>query len=105
MTPALSQDAHEGRRWSQRFLRRRHRLHALTLRKDEAADEDDADAAVVVALTVGDAGLAEAMDEADGEGRSASWDESSKERLMPLIRAHGRSSREPGGRLLRSSSC
>jgi hypothetical protein len=39
---------------------------------------------------VGDAGLTEAVDDSEGEGRSASWDETSKERLMPLIRAHGR---------------
>jgi hypothetical protein len=82
-TRAFSQDAHEGRRWSQRFLRRRHLLHALTLRKDEAADAGAAGA-------VGDDGFTEAIDDSEGEGRSASWDESSRERLRPLIRAHGR---------------
>lgn len=43
-TPAFSQDWHLGRRWSQRFFRRRHRLQAETLRKDE--DEDEATVAV-----------------------------------------------------------
>lgn len=78
---ALSQDAHEGSRWSHLFLRSRQRLHALTLRNDEAAD--------AVVGTAGEDGFTDAIDDSDGEGRSASWDESSKERLMPLIRAHG----------------
>jgi hypothetical protein len=56
-------------------------LQALTLRNDEAAE---------AAGAVGDAGLTEGVDASEGEGRSASWDETSKERLMPLIRAHGR---------------
>ena len=87
MTLALSHDAHEGRRWSQRFLRSRHLLQALTLRNEEAADAGAAGA-------VGDEGFTEAIDDPDGEGRSASWEESSKERLRPLIRAHGRAPRE-----------
>jgi hypothetical protein len=85
LTLALSHEAHEGRRWSQRFLRSRQRLHALTLRNEEAADAVGA---------VGDVGFAEAMDDSEGDWRSASWEESSKERLMPLIRAHGRAPRD-----------
>lgn len=61
-------------------------MHALTLRNDDAAD---------AVGTVGEAGLTETMDESEGEGRSASWEESSKERLRPLIRAHGRKSEGP----------
>lgn len=81
MTPALSHAAHEGRRWSQRFLRMRQRLHALTLRKELEADEG---------AVVGDAGFTVDADESAGEGLSASRADSSKERLMPVIRAHGR---------------
>jgi hypothetical protein len=63
LTPALSQEAHEGRRWSQRFLRSRQRLQALTLRKE--LDDDEAGAAGEAGFTV-DAG------ESEGEGRSPS---------------------------------
>jgi hypothetical protein len=73
----LSHEAHEGSRWSQRFLRSRQRLHALTLRNEEAAEAVGA---------LGEVGFA--------ESRSASWEDSSKERLMPLIRAHGRAPRD-----------
>jgi hypothetical protein len=83
LTPALSHAAHEGSRWSHLFLRSRHRLQALTLRNEDAAE---------AAGVVGDEGFADAMDDAVGEGRSASRDESSRERLRPLIRAHGRTS-------------
>jgi len=99
LTLALSQDAHEGRRWSHLFLRSRQRLQALTLRKDEAAE---AVAEAEAAGAVGDVGFADATDDAEGEGRSASWEESSKERLRLLIRAHGRIARfQARRRLLR----
>lgn len=39
LTPAFSQGAQAGSRWSQRFLRMRQRLQADTLRKDDAAAE------------------------------------------------------------------
>lgn len=61
MTPALSQEAHEGRRWSHRFLRSRQRLQALTLRKEL----DDEGAA-------GDVGFAVDTDESEGEALSPS---------------------------------
>lgn len=77
--PALSHDAHEGRRWSQRFFRSRQRLQALTLRKELDADGAD-----------GDAGFAVDTDESVGEGLSPSREDSSRERLRPLIRAHGK---------------
>ena len=62
MTPALSQEAHEGRRWSHRFLRRRQRLQALTLRKEL----DDEGAAGEAGFTV------DTVDESEGEGLSPS---------------------------------
>lgn len=59
----------------------RYLLQAETLRKDEAAELDD-DAA-------GDAGFARAASCGDAP-LSPSWEASSKERLRPVIRAHGR---------------
>jgi hypothetical protein len=77
--PALSHDAHEGRRWSHLFFRSLQRLQALTLRKELEAEGVIGDAPFTV------------DEESAGEGLSPSWEDSSKERLRPLIRAHGRS--------------
>jgi hypothetical protein len=104
LTEALSQAAHDGSRWSHLFLRSRQRLQALTLRNDEAAD-------VVGAVGEGEGGLTDAIDDAEGEGRSTSRDSSSNGRLMPLIRAraHGNSSqvvvvcREPAAGVARTT--
>jgi hypothetical protein len=41
MTPAFSHDEQAGSRWSQRFLRMRHLLHADTLRKADRAAEGE----------------------------------------------------------------
>lgn len=60
-------------------------MHALTLRNEDAAEAVGA---------VGDAGFTEAMEDSEGEGRSTSWEDSSNERLRPLIRAHGRTPRD-----------
>jgi hypothetical protein len=76
--PALSHEAHEGSCWSHRFFRSRQRLQALTLRKVLEAEG-----------VMGDAGLT-VDEESKGEGLSPSWEDSSKERLRLLIRAHGR---------------
>jgi hypothetical protein len=61
-TPALSQVAHDGSRWSQRFLRSLQRLQALTLRNDEADELG----------VVGDAGLTAAAATSCGELASSS---------------------------------
>jgi hypothetical protein len=68
LTLALSHEAHDGSRWSQRFLRSRQRLQALTLRNDDA---DDADALLAAAGVAGLAGFCDVA-ESDGEGSSPS---------------------------------
>jgi hypothetical protein len=57
------------------------------LRNEDAAEVD---AEAVVAGAVGEDGFTDAMDDSEGEGRSTSWEDSSRERLRLLIRAHGR---------------
>jgi hypothetical protein len=82
LTPALSHEAQEGKRWSQRFLRSLQRLQALTLRNELEAEGAGA---------IGDVAFA-VDEESEGEGLSPSWEDSSRERLRLLIRAHGRKS-------------
>ena len=60
-------------------------MHALTLRKELEAEG-----------AAGEAGFAVDADESAGEGRSPSREDSSKERLMPVIRAHGKLRRGSG---------
>ena len=67
MTLALSHEAHDGRRWSQRFLRSRQRLQALTLRNDDDADDE----LLAAAGAAGLAGFCEAA-ESEGDGSSPS---------------------------------
>jgi hypothetical protein len=76
----LSHDAHEGRRWSHLFFLSLQRLQALTLRKELEVEGVIGDAAFTV------------DEEPEGEGLSPSREVSSKERLRPLIRAHGKKS-------------
>ena len=57
-------------------------MQALTLRKELEAEGAGA---------IGDVAFA-VDEESEGEGLSPSWEDSSRERLRPLIRAHGRKS-------------
>jgi hypothetical protein len=60
LTPALSHEAHEGRRWSHLFFLSLQRLQALTLRKELEADG-----------VIGDAGFT-VNEDSTGEGLSPS---------------------------------